>query len=165
MYHVPFYNTFEFILLWSNCTCIHICPGTTRVIVMYPLYILNPLNSYGQLNKTVIIRKAVAETIRNLTPRACYSLNYYFITIVMQNKKIRTRTTKGMVDEMNVRLVYFVGTVFMVELFLWITVWWYMEGILLKGPYLPCVSIGGRALLAGYPRYAGGKPSLSLMMA
>ena len=28
-----------------------------------------------------------------------------------------------------------------------------MEGILPKGPYLPCVSMVGRALLAGYPRY------------
>ena len=26
------------------------------------------------------------------------------------------------------------------------------EGILPKGPYLPCVSMAGRALLAGYPR-------------
>ena len=29
----------------------------------------------------------------------------------------------------------------------------YIEPILPKGPYLPCVSIAGRALLAGYPRY------------
>ena len=29
----------------------------------------------------------------------------------------------------------------------------YIEGILPKGPYLPCVSMAGRALLAGYPRY------------
>ena len=29
----------------------------------------------------------------------------------------------------------------------------YIEGILSKGPYLPCVSIAGRALLAGYPGY------------
>ena len=28
----------------------------------------------------------------------------------------------------------------------------YLEGILPKGPYLPCVSMAGRALLAGYPR-------------
>ena len=28
----------------------------------------------------------------------------------------------------------------------------YIEGILPKGPYLPCVSMAGRALLAGYPR-------------
>ena len=27
-----------------------------------------------------------------------------------------------------------------------------IEGILPKGPYLPCVSMAGRALLAGYPR-------------
>ena len=27
----------------------------------------------------------------------------------------------------------------------------YLEGILPKGPYLPCVSMAGRALLAGYP--------------
>ena len=27
-----------------------------------------------------------------------------------------------------------------------------LEGILAKGPYLPCVSMAGRALLAGYPR-------------
>ena len=30
----------------------------------------------------------------------------------------------------------------------------YIEGILQKGPYLPCVSMAGRALLAGYPRYS-----------
>ena len=30
----------------------------------------------------------------------------------------------------------------------------YIEGNLPKGPYLPCVSMAGRALLAGYPRYA-----------
>ena len=30
----------------------------------------------------------------------------------------------------------------------------YIEGILPKGPYLPCVSMAGRALLAGYHRYA-----------
>ena len=29
----------------------------------------------------------------------------------------------------------------------------YIEGILPKGPYLPCVSMAGRALLAGYHRY------------
>ena len=29
----------------------------------------------------------------------------------------------------------------------------HIEGILPKGPYLPCVSIAGRVLLAGYPRY------------
>ena len=29
----------------------------------------------------------------------------------------------------------------------------YIEGILWKGPYLPCVSMAGRALLAGYHRY------------
>ena len=29
----------------------------------------------------------------------------------------------------------------------------YVEGILSKGPYLPCVSMAGRALLAGYHRY------------
>ena len=29
----------------------------------------------------------------------------------------------------------------------------HMEGILPNGPYLPCVSMGGRALLAGYHRY------------
>ena len=28
-----------------------------------------------------------------------------------------------------------------------------IQGILPKGPYLPCVSMAGRALLAGYPRY------------
>ena len=31
----------------------------------------------------------------------------------------------------------------------------YIEGILPKGPYLPCVSMAGRALLAGYHRYVG----------
>ena len=30
----------------------------------------------------------------------------------------------------------------------------YIEGILPKGPYLPCVSMAGRALLAGYHWYA-----------
>ena len=29
----------------------------------------------------------------------------------------------------------------------------HIEGILPKGPYLPCVSMAGRALLAGYSRY------------
>ena len=29
-----------------------------------------------------------------------------------------------------------------------------IDGILPKGPYLPCVSMAGRALLAGYPWYA-----------
>ena len=29
----------------------------------------------------------------------------------------------------------------------------HFEGILPKGPYLPCVSMAGRALLAGYPRF------------
>ena len=29
----------------------------------------------------------------------------------------------------------------------------YFEGILPKGPYLPCVSMAGRVLLAGYPRF------------
>ena len=28
----------------------------------------------------------------------------------------------------------------------------HVEGILPKGPYLPCVSMAGRAILAGYPR-------------
>ena len=31
----------------------------------------------------------------------------------------------------------------------------YIGGILLKGPYLPCVSMAGRALLSGYHRYVG----------
>ena len=30
----------------------------------------------------------------------------------------------------------------------------YIEGILPKGPYLPCASMAGRGLLAGYPRYS-----------
>ena len=30
---------------------------------------------------------------------------------------------------------------------------WQFEGILPKGPYLPCVSMAGRALLAGYHRF------------
>ena len=29
----------------------------------------------------------------------------------------------------------------------------YIESILSKGPYLPCVSMAGRALLAGYHRH------------
>ena len=29
----------------------------------------------------------------------------------------------------------------------------HIEGVLPKGPYLPCVSMAGRARLAGYPRY------------
>ena len=32
---------------------------------------------------------------------------------------------------------------------------WHFEGILPKGPYLPCVSMAGRALLAGYPQLMG----------
>ena len=32
-------------------------------------------------------------------------------------------------------------------------VWWYIEGILPKGPYPPCLCMADRALLAGYPRY------------
>ena len=35
-----------------------------------------------------------------------------------------------------------------------VTALWDIEGILPKGPYLPCVSMAGKALLAGYPRYA-----------
>ena len=31
-----------------------------------------------------------------------------------------------------------------------------IEGILQKRPYLPCVSMAGRALLAGYHRYVHG---------
>ena len=31
---------------------------------------------------------------------------------------------------------------------------WYIKGILPKGPYLPCISMAGRALLAGYHRYS-----------
>ena len=31
--------------------------------------------------------------------------------------------------------------------------WCHIEGILPKGPYLPCISMAGRALSAGYPRY------------
>ena len=31
----------------------------------------------------------------------------------------------------------------------------YIEGTLPKEPYLPCVSMAGRALLAGYPQYDG----------
>ena len=37
----------------------------------------------------------------------------------------------------------------------------YIEGILPKGPYLPCISMVGRALLAGYPRYIVLFPSQS----
>ena len=29
----------------------------------------------------------------------------------------------------------------------------YIEGILPKGPYLPCLSMAGKALLAGYHQY------------
>ena len=35
----------------------------------------------------------------------------------------------------------------------WSVVHEHIEGILPKGPYLPCVSMAGRALLAGYPQY------------
>ena len=31
----------------------------------------------------------------------------------------------------------------------------HIEGILPKGPYLPCLRMAGRALLAGYHRYVG----------
>ena len=35
--------------------------------------------------------------------------------------------------------------------------WWHhIEGVLPKGPYLPCVSMAGRALLEGYHRYDKG---------
>ena len=34
--------------------------------------------------------------------------------------------------------------------------WMHIDGILPKGPYLPCVSMAGRALLAGYHRYVNG---------
>ena len=34
----------------------------------------------------------------------------------------------------------------------------YIEGILPRGPYLLCISMAGRALLAGYPRYAHRAP-------
>ena len=43
---------------------------------------------------------------------------------------------------------------------LWLLMTWhllvigYIKDILPKGPYLPCVSMAGRALLAGYHRYA-----------
>ena len=30
---------------------------------------------------------------------------------------------------------------------------WYIEGILPKGPYPPCLRMEDRTLLAGYPRY------------
>ena len=35
----------------------------------------------------------------------------------------------------------------------------YIEGILPKGPYPPCLRMADRALLAGYPRYGLGVPS------
>ena len=35
----------------------------------------------------------------------------------------------------------------------WLGTWEHMEGILPKGPYLPCVSMADRALLAGYHQY------------
>ena len=38
---------------------------------------------------------------------------------------------------------------------IWRTACLNIEGILPKWPYLPCVSMAGRALLAGYPRYQG----------
>ena len=31
--------------------------------------------------------------------------------------------------------------------------WTYIDGILPKGPYPPCLRMADRALLAGYPRY------------
>ena len=37
----------------------------------------------------------------------------------------------------------------------------HIEGILPKGPYLPCVSVAGRALLAGYPRIIGSHCSIT----
>ena len=36
----------------------------------------------------------------------------------------------------------------------------HIEGILPKGPYLPCVSMAGRALSVGYPRYHVTKPPI-----
>ena len=38
--------------------------------------------------------------------------------------------------------------------------WVNIEGILPKGSYLPCGSMAGRALLAGYPRYVSDQYSL-----
>ena len=41
----------------------------------------------------------------------------------------------------------------------WVTgaIWHiYIEGILPKGPYPPCLRMANRALLAGYPRYVSG---------
>ena len=35
----------------------------------------------------------------------------------------------------------------------WMSVIRHIEGILPKGPYLPCVSMASRAILAGHPRY------------
>ena len=34
-----------------------------------------------------------------------------------------------------------------------ISLWLHIDGILPKGPYLPCIGMAGKALLAGYPRY------------
>ena len=39
----------------------------------------------------------------------------------------------------------------------------YIEGILPKGPYLPCVSMAGRALFAGFPRYVNSMVSAILL--
>ena len=52
----------------------------------------------------------------------------------------------------------------------WFKFHWHIKGILPKGPYLPCISIAGRALLAGYPRYVpkgpiNNYPALAQIMA
>ena len=39
---------------------------------------------------------------------------------------------------------------------------WYIEGILPKGPYLPCVSMAGRVILAGYHRHVYWIKNISL---
>ena len=40
----------------------------------------------------------------------------------------------------------------------------YIEGILSKGPYLPCVNMSGGALLAGYQRYVSKRAACFLEM-
>ena len=41
---------------------------------------------------------------------------------------------------------------------------WHIEGILPKGPYQPCVSMAGRALLAGYPWYLNSFTSMNFFL-
>ena len=82
--------------------------------------------------RMINLAKAVAER------HSLLHLNYYFITILCM---LSHRVCSG--DQ-------FLSPI------LWMSVAhrFHIEGILPKGPYLPCESMAGRALLRGYHRYA-----------